>query len=141
MVPETFDIGSFQIQHPAGLETPKHPTKNSYRIMYMLDDVAAQLQLEQVPAQTVIVREGEPGDRLYIVHSGEVEVVGRDPHGHEVTVATQGKATSSTREPGVGRGRYRNCWSSSLRNEASSQAAGIPNWLAGIRHVPYRQFV
>jgi CRP-like cAMP-binding protein len=60
---------------------------------HMLDEVAARLHREHVPAQTVIVREGEPGDRLYIVYSGEVEVVGRDPWGHEVTIATQGKAT------------------------------------------------
>jgi hypothetical protein len=60
---------------------------------HRLDDVAARLRWEQVPAQAVIVREGEPGDRLYIVQEGEVEVVGRDARGQERVVAHQGKGS------------------------------------------------
>lgn len=39
-----------------------------------LDDLAPSVEVMRVPAGTVIVREGEPGDRLYIIQSGEVEV-------------------------------------------------------------------
>jgi CRP-like cAMP-binding protein len=39
-----------------------------------LEQLARELQPARVPAGEVIVRQGEPGDRFYIVEEGEVEV-------------------------------------------------------------------
>jgi signal-transduction protein with cAMP-binding, CBS, and nucleotidyltransferase domain len=40
----------------------------------LIDEIAPRFETVNVPAGTDIVREGEPGDRLYIVRHGEVEV-------------------------------------------------------------------
>src|SRR5438874_2218479 len=40
----------------------------------MLDSLGNRLHDEQFPPGAVIVREGEPGDRLYMLKSGTVEV-------------------------------------------------------------------
>jgi hypothetical protein len=53
-----------------------------------LDDLALHVQLEHVPAGTTIVREGEPGDKLYIVKSGEVSVLAHGSGERDVEVAT-----------------------------------------------------
>lgn len=57
----------------------------------VLDDVASRMQLECVPDGIAIVREGEPGDRLYIVKSGEADVLAHGDGTHDVAVATLGK--------------------------------------------------
>ncbi|HEX3723284.1 MAG TPA: ABC transporter transmembrane domain-containing protein [Nitrolancea sp.] len=44
----------------------------------LLDMLAAALVLERVDAGSVIVTAGEPGDRLYVINSGEVEVLAVD---------------------------------------------------------------
>jgi signal-transduction protein with cAMP-binding, CBS, and nucleotidyltransferase domain len=44
-----------------------------------LDQLAARLTLEEHPAGAVIVREGEPGDTLYIVQDGELSVYSQLP--------------------------------------------------------------
>jgi hypothetical protein len=44
-----------------------------------LDQLAARLTLEDHPAGAVIVREGEPGDTLYIVQDGELSVYSQPP--------------------------------------------------------------
>src|SRR5207245_2689994 len=41
----------------------------------LLDELATRFQSVTFPAETTIVREGEPGDRFFIVHTGEVEVL------------------------------------------------------------------
>jgi MFS family permease len=40
----------------------------------LLDDLAPQFSAVTYPAGALIVREGEPGDRLYIIHTGTVEI-------------------------------------------------------------------
>jgi CRP-like cAMP-binding protein len=40
----------------------------------LLDDLAARFQMVIYPAGELIVQEGEAGDRLYIVHTGTVEI-------------------------------------------------------------------
>jgi ATP-binding cassette subfamily B protein len=52
-----------------------------------LGRLAARLVTERFSAGEEIIREGESGDRLYVVASGEVEVVGRDPLGSERPMA------------------------------------------------------
>lgn len=54
----------------------------------VVDDLALRVQLERVPAGTLIVHQGEAGDKLYIVKQGDVEVIARGDDGHDVRVAT-----------------------------------------------------
>ena len=42
-----------------------------------LDDLASRMELQKIPEGTDIVREGDVGDRLYILKEGEAEVVVR----------------------------------------------------------------
>jgi putative peptide zinc metalloprotease protein len=54
------------------------------------DDIAAlgaALQPQRVPAGRQIIRQGEQGDRVYLVRSGEIEVWQRDERGREQLVA------------------------------------------------------
>ncbi len=44
----------------------------------VLGRLAKQLEREEVPAGTVIVREGEPGDRFYLLFAGMLTVTQRD---------------------------------------------------------------
>jgi MFS family permease len=57
----------------------------------VLDDLASRMQLEKVPDDTVIVRQGEHGDRLYIIKSGEAEVVVKGNREQEVALETLAK--------------------------------------------------
>jgi MFS family permease len=43
----------------------------------LLDDLASRVALERVPPDTEIIREGDHGDRFYIVKRGRVEVMAR----------------------------------------------------------------
>jgi CRP-like cAMP-binding protein len=52
-----------------------------------LDTVRAQLQTMQIDAGEVIVRQGAPADKFFIIVDGEVEVV-RDDDGQQRTLAT-----------------------------------------------------
>ena len=54
----------------------------------VVDDLALRVQLERAPAATAIVRQGEPGDKLYIVKQGEVEVSARNAEGQNLALAT-----------------------------------------------------
>jgi MFS family permease len=56
-----------------------------------IDDFASRVQVEKVPSGTDIVRQGERGDRLYILKEGEAEVSARGSEGREVEVATLSK--------------------------------------------------
>ncbi|HWE62552.1 MAG TPA: MFS transporter [Chloroflexota bacterium] len=51
-----------------------------------LDQVASLFQEEQVPAGHTIIRQGEPGDKLYIIKSGAVTVFAKDPGGRDQQV-------------------------------------------------------
>lgn len=53
-----------------------------------LEDLASKMKLESFPDGTEVVREGETGDRLYIVKEGDAEVVASDEEGREEELAT-----------------------------------------------------
>ena len=50
--------------------------------------VLGHLRLEEVPANTRVIQEGAPGDCMYIIRSGEVEVSTSDPKGQKLVLAT-----------------------------------------------------
>lgn len=53
--------------------------------------IVEALQAEEYPAKATVIREGDPGDRLYIVHSGRVEVLRDTPAGRLERVAVLGR--------------------------------------------------
>jgi len=57
----------------------------------VLEDVASRSRLERFRDGETVVREGEVGDRLYIVKDGEAEVAARGEGEDEVAVATLSK--------------------------------------------------
>ena len=54
----------------------------------LLATLARRLAVERYPADQTIVHEGQVGDKLYIIHSGQVDVVTATPGGHERALAT-----------------------------------------------------
>jgi MFS family permease len=57
----------------------------------LLEDVASRSRLERFGDGEAVVRQGEVGDRLYMVKDGEAEVAARGEGEDEVTVATLSK--------------------------------------------------
>jgi MFS family permease len=57
----------------------------------LLEDVASRSRLERFRDGEAVVREGEVGDRLYMVKDGEAEVAARGEGEREVVVATLSK--------------------------------------------------
>jgi putative ABC transport system ATP-binding protein len=57
-----------------------------------LTEVADQVIAEKHPAGAVIVRQGDPGDKFYVIKSGTVDVIVEDA-GKRRTVATLGKGS------------------------------------------------
>lgn len=55
-----------------------------------LTEVADQMVAETHPAGAVIVRQGDPGDKFYVIRSGSVDVI-VDENGKRRTVATLGR--------------------------------------------------
>jgi rhodanese-related sulfurtransferase len=55
-----------------------------------LEAIAGVVQHLTVPAKTVIFREGDPGDRLYIVRSGSVRIFRKNPAGIELDISIKG---------------------------------------------------
>jgi predicted acylesterase/phospholipase RssA/CRP-like cAMP-binding protein len=53
----------------------------------MIGQIANELRLLRVPAREIIIREGESGDTLLILFSGELQVLISRPDGTQVTVA------------------------------------------------------
>jgi MFS family permease len=54
----------------------------------LLDDLAASVRLDCLPGRHTLIQEGEPGDRLYLIKRGRLEVVASAPEGGEVHLAT-----------------------------------------------------
>ena len=52
--------------------------------------LAARARTRAFPAGAVIMREGEPGDSLYVILEGRVNIVAAGSTGHEVMVAIMG---------------------------------------------------
>jgi rhodanese-related sulfurtransferase len=52
-----------------------------------LEAIAGVVEHLMVPAKTVIFREGDPGDRLYIVRSGSVRIFRKNPAGIELDIS------------------------------------------------------
>jgi len=50
--------------------------------------VLDHLSLKELPADTRVIQEGAPGDCMYIIKSGEVEVSTSDPKGQKLVLAT-----------------------------------------------------
>ncbi len=50
--------------------------------------ILEHLTLKEVPAGTRVIQEGDPGDCMYIIKSGEVEVSTSDPKGQKLILAT-----------------------------------------------------
>jgi MFS family permease len=57
----------------------------------LLDELEARLQPERIAAGATIIREGEVGDRLYIIRRGSVAVSACSADGRRVAVATLGR--------------------------------------------------
>ena len=57
----------------------------------VLEDLASRMTLEKVPDGMAVVREGEVGDRLYIVKEGQAEVVTHGEDGKETELAALSK--------------------------------------------------
>ncbi|MBF0547776.1 MAG: cyclic nucleotide-binding domain-containing protein [Candidatus Riflebacteria bacterium] len=56
-----------------------------------LQEIALILMENTVPAKSVVFKEGEPGDALYIIKNGRVNVMKRDSSGNESVLATLSK--------------------------------------------------
>jgi uncharacterized membrane protein len=52
--------------------------------------LAAQVEIVQHPAGQVVFNVGDPGDSLYVIRSGEVEVFVRNDTGHRIVLETAG---------------------------------------------------
>jgi CRP-like cAMP-binding protein/rhodanese-related sulfurtransferase len=55
-----------------------------------LNAIARAVQDRVVPQRTILCREGDPGDSLYIIRSGSVRIFGRNEKGVEVDLSIQG---------------------------------------------------
>lgn len=58
-----------------------------------LEDLLKQLQTEKYPANTVIIWMDEPGDKLYVIETGEVRISYTHEDGKELMLGTQGERT------------------------------------------------
>lgn len=59
-----------------------------------LDEIARSLQEKVVPAHSIIFRQGDPGDSLYIINSGKVRVFRQDKDGVETHLSQLGPGQS-----------------------------------------------
>jgi len=55
-----------------------------------LESVASRLKTEDFERAQTVVRKGDPGDKMYIIASGRVEVVSQNPHGERSRLAVLG---------------------------------------------------
>lgn len=56
----------------------------------VLAEIGKAVRLEVVPPQTIIFKEGDPGDSLYIISSGKARIFRSDATGMEIDLAIQG---------------------------------------------------
>jgi CRP/FNR family transcriptional regulator, cyclic AMP receptor protein len=56
----------------------------------VLDHLASSLEVVEVPPGTVLFREGDPGEAMYVVLQGDMEVQKSSRHGSDVRVAVLG---------------------------------------------------
>jgi putative ABC transport system ATP-binding protein len=54
----------------------------------VLTAVADQMELEEFKPGELVIRQGDPGDKFYLIRSGEAEVLVRDAGGADAVVAT-----------------------------------------------------
>jgi len=95
------------------------------------------------PGQDV-VREGDVGHRLFMILSGEVDVIRRDPDGRDAVVATLGPGShfgeravfQNVRRTATVRARSRVELVSLGRQEAATLAAAAPPLQDALRHTP-----
>lgn len=59
-----------------------------------LNDIAGAIRTQLVPGQTIIFREGDPGDNFYIISSGKVRVYRRNERGMERDLSVLGPGES-----------------------------------------------
>ena len=59
-----------------------------------LDEIAGAVKVQTVPAQTIVFREGDPGDNFYIVSSGKVRVFKKNERGIERDLSILGPGES-----------------------------------------------
>jgi CRP-like cAMP-binding protein len=93
-------------ERPASAELLRH-----LAALTRIEDVATLRALEKevswhpIPARTVLFRQGDPGDALYLVLEGELEIVGRRADGSRVRIgrvaagASLGEMALLTQEP------------------------------------------
>lgn len=55
-----------------------------------LEAIARTVQRRSLPQRTLIFKEGDPGDSLYIIQSGKVRIFRRDERGMEIDLSIQG---------------------------------------------------
>lgn len=56
----------------------------------VVERIAGQVERLEVPAGEVVIRQGEPADRLYVIARGDVEVTRHDPERGDVTIGRLG---------------------------------------------------
>jgi CRP-like cAMP-binding protein/rhodanese-related sulfurtransferase len=59
-----------------------------------LEAICRAVQEKEVPRGTVIFREGDPGDSLYVLRSGRVRVFRKDEQGMQIDLSVQGPGES-----------------------------------------------
>ena len=64
-----------------------------------LERLALSLQEVRLPAGSIVIREGETGDRFYVIGEGEVEVAGRTLGPGDRSARSRCCATSRERPP------------------------------------------
>ena len=84
-----------------------------------IDVLAVSLESSSFPANTVVFQEGDPGDRLYIVLSGEVEIIKALDTPQERRLGTYGPGAFSERWA---------CLAPTMSDRPASESAKTPSY-------------
>ena len=97
-----------------------------------IEQLARGLEPVAVPAGHVVFKQGDVGDRYYVIESGEAEVIG---DGHVVATLGQGRDSERSRCSGasVGRPPYGPSASSGSRRCAPTTSCGRPGYTPSAR--------